>query len=138
VVAGVPPDYFSETGQLWGNPLYDWKTHKQSGYAWWIERVRSVLRAVDIVRIDHFRGFEAFWAVPYGELTAVNGEWRKGPGHDFINALKTQLSDQFDDLPIIAEDLGVITEEVEELRDAAQLPGMRILQFAFGAGATNP
>lgn len=127
-VAGVPPDYFSETGQLWGNPLYDWAKHKKEGYAWWTKRVAYNLKFVDILRIDHFRGFEAFWAVPFGSETAITGEWKKGPGHDLFNALETNLGK---DLPIIAEDLGVITPEVEALRDDFHLPGMKILQFAF-------
>ena len=126
-VAGVPPDYFSETGQLWGNPLYDWDEHKKTDYTWWCKRVQAVLGMVDIVRIDHFRGFESYWAVPYGEETAIKGEWLKGPGKDFFAALKRQLSD----LPIIAEDLGEITEEVDKLRISQNLPGMRVLQFGF-------
>jgi 4-alpha-glucanotransferase len=127
-VAGVPPDYFSETGQLWGNPLYRWDLMKKDGYKWWISRVRSTLSAVDIVRLDHFRGFEKYWAVPGAEETAINGEWEKGPGASLFKAIKKALGD----LPIIAEDLGVITPEVEALRDAFDFPGMRILQFAFG------
>ena len=132
-VAGVPPDYFSETGQLWGNPLYDWGTHKKSDYTWWCKRITAVLSMVDIVRIDHFRGFEAYWAVPYGEKTAINGEWVKGPGEDFFISLKRQLGI----LPIIAEDLGEITEEVDNLRTGQGLPGMRVLQFAFDDNETN-
>lgn len=127
-VAGVPPDYFSETGQLWGNPLYDWKKHKRTGYKWWIARIRHQLQLVDILRIDHFRGFSAYWAVPYGESTAIHGQWIKGPGADLFDAIETALGK---DLPILAEDLGVITEDVEELRDAFHFPGMRVLQFAF-------
>ena len=128
VVAGVPPDYFSATGQLWGNPLYDWEYHKKTGYAWWIQRIRHQLTQTDILRIDHFRGFEAYRAVPGGEETALNGKWVKGPGNDFLDHdLKA-----FDgELPIIAEDLGIITPEVEALRDDYNLPGMKILQFAF-------
>ncbi len=129
VVAGVPPDYFSETGQLWGNPLYNWEIHKQTGYKWWLNRFKKVLDQVDIVRLDHFRGFEAYWEVPYGNETAVEGHWVKGPGHDFLRAVKTELGE----LPIIAEDLGVITEGVVEMRDTFNLPGMKILQFAFAA-----
>ncbi|MBN2221678.1 MAG: 4-alpha-glucanotransferase [Vallitaleaceae bacterium] len=128
VVAGVPPDYFSETGQLWGNPLYDWEKHKEEGYKWWINRIHMNLKLVDVLRIDHFRGFEAYWAVPYGETTAINGEWRKGPFKDLFYALEAALGK---DLPIIAEDLGVITPEVEDLRDSFHFPGMKILQFAF-------
>ncbi|MCL2050019.1 MAG: 4-alpha-glucanotransferase [Defluviitaleaceae bacterium] len=126
-VAGVPPDYFSETGQLWGNPLYDWDAHKKSDYAWWCSRIEAVLSMVDIVRIDHFRGFESYWAVPAGEETAINGTWKKGPGKAFFTALKNRLGD----LPIIAEDLGEITEAVDKLRVGENLPGMRVLHFAF-------
>jgi len=126
-VAGVPPDYFSETGQLWGNPLYKWQAHKDTDYKWWCRRITSVLDMVDIVRIDHFRGFESYWAVPYGEKTAINGEWLKGPGTEVFEALKKAMGD----LPIIAEDLGDITPEVHELRNKLKLPGMRVLQFGF-------
>ena len=126
-VAGVPPDYFTATGQLWGNPLYDWQAHEQEGYAWWIARVQHSLKLVDALRIDHFRGFEAYWAVPFGEPTAKNGYWEKGPGHRLFDALNRELGE----LPIIAEDLGFITPEVIELRDSLGFPGMRILQFAF-------
>jgi 4-alpha-glucanotransferase len=129
VVAGVPPDYFSATGQLWGNPLYDWQHHKSTGYAWWIRRLRKILQWVDLVRIDHFRGFAAYWEVPAGEETAINGRWIGGPGEDFFHALQREFGTN---LPIIAEDLGVITPDVEELRDRFELPGMRVLQFAFG------
>ncbi|MDR1560235.1 MAG: 4-alpha-glucanotransferase [Clostridiales bacterium] len=124
-VAGVPPDYFSETGQLWGNPLYFWPAHKKEHYAWWVNRINSALKLVDILRIDHFRGFESYWSVPYGEKTAVKGKWVKGPGIDLFETMGA--------LPIIAEDLGVITEEVAALRDSAGFPGMRVLQFAFGS-----
>lgn len=134
VVAGVPPDYFSKTGQLWGNPLYDWDRLADSGYGWWIERVRNDLLLFDMVRVDHFRGFEAHWEVPACEKTAVNGRWVKGPGEAFFTALKEALGE----LPIIAEDLGVITPEVEALRDRFAFPGMKILQFAFGSGPHNP
>lgn len=127
-VAGVPPDYFSATGQLWGNPLYKWEAHAKEGYAWWISRIRSQLKLLDILRIDHFRGFEAYWSIPYGEETAINGEWVKGPDKDLFLAIEHALGEN---LPIIAEDLGVITEEVEELRDAFSFPGMKVLQFAF-------
>ena len=134
VVAGVPPDYFSETGQLWGNPLYNWEAIAFHGYSWWIERIRSALEQCDIVRIDHFRGFEAYWEVPAAEKTAVNGRWVKGPG----DALFTALIDSLGPLPVIAEDLGVITPDVEALRDRFGFPGMKILQFAFGSGPDNP
>lgn len=129
VIAGVPPDYFSETGQRWGNPLYRWDVMAKDGYAWWISRIKAVLEQVDIVRIDHFRGFEAYWEVPASEETAVNGKWIPGPGFKFFNAVKAALGEQ---LPIIAEDLGLITQGVIELRDGLGLPGMKILQFAFG------
>lgn len=127
-VAGVPPDYFSATGQLWGNPLYEWNAHKREGYSWWISRIAGQLEILDILRIDHFRGFEAYWAVPYGEETAVNGTWIKAPGESLFTAIQNALGDE---LPIIAEDLGVITPEVEALRDAFSFPGMKVLQFAF-------
>jgi 4-alpha-glucanotransferase len=129
VVAGVPPDYFSETGQLWGNPLYNWEVHQENGYQWWIDRMEAVLNQVDIVRLDHFRGFEAYWEIPYGNETAVEGQWVKGPEQDFFKAVKKEMGE----LPIIAEDLGVITEEVIEMRKAFNLPGMKILQFAFAS-----
>ena len=127
-VAGVPPDYFSATGQLWGNPLYNWEAVRASGYTWWIDRFRTTLKQVDLVRLDHFRGFEANWAIPAGMPTAEVGEWVKGPGADFLAAIEAGLGS----LPIIAEDLGIITPEVEALRDDFGLPGMKILQFAFG------
>ena len=129
VIAGVPPDYFSATGQRWGNPLYRWDIHQAEGYTWWQARIRAVLELVDIVRIDHFRGFEAYWEIPASEPTAVKGRWVKGPGADLFRVLREKMGD----LPIIAEDLGVITPEVEALRDEFNLPGMRILQFAFGS-----
>lgn len=131
LVAGVPPDYFSATGQLWGNPLYRWDVHKATGYAWWISRIRKMLELVDIIRIDHFRGFEAYWEIPATEKTAIHGRWVKGPNADLFEALQNTLGR----LPIIAEDLGVITPEVEALRDRFQFPGMRVLQFAFGNDA---
>jgi len=138
VVAGVPPDYFSATGQLWGNPLYRWDVHKKTGYAWWLERFRSVLNLVDIVRVDHFRGFAGYWEIPFGQPTAEHGQWVTGPGSDFFNAMnKGLLQGNDSELPIIAEDLGVITPDVVELRDSFNLPGMRILQFGF-SGADNP
>lgn len=127
-VAGVPPDYFSATGQLWGNPLYEWDAHKREGYSWWTARIANQLEILDILRIDHFRGFEAYWAVPYGEETAVNGTWIKAPGESLFTAIQDALGDA---LPIIAEDLGVITPEVEALRDHFSFPGMKVLQFAF-------
>ena len=127
-VAGVPPDYFSATGQLWGNPLYKWPEHKKDGYAWWTSRIAHQLELVDYLRIDHFRGFESYWSVPYGEETAINGKWIKGPGRELFDAIAEKLGD---DLPIFAEDLGIITPEVEELRDALDFPGMKVLQFAF-------
>ncbi len=133
-VAGVPPDYFSPTGQLWGNPIYDWKSLKNSGFRWWIERVRMILETVDIVRIDHFRGFESFWAVPFGAKTAEHGEWRKGPGNAFFDALIKALGK----IPIVVEDLGFITEAVGKLRDDYHFPGMKILQFAFGGDPNEP
>ncbi|MDJ0736762.1 MAG: 4-alpha-glucanotransferase [Nostocaceae cyanobacterium] len=132
-IAGVPPDYFSATGQLWGNPVYDWDKLQQTNFAWWIERFRATLLYVDIVRIDHFRGFEAYWRVPAGEETAINGEWVKSPGMEFFETLGATLGS----LPVMAEDLGIITPEVEELRDRFNFPGMRILQFAFGGGSDN-
>lgn len=135
VVAGVPPDYFSETGQLWGNPLYDWPVHKKQGYDWWIKRIHNNLKIVDVLRIDHFRGFEAYWAVPYGEETAIEGKWCKGPEGDLFVAMEAALGK---DLPIIAEDLGVITPAVEKLRDDFHFPGMKILQFAFESIEENP
>jgi len=132
VVAGVPPDYFSATGQLWGNPLYRWPAHKKSGYAWWLERFRSVLNFVDVVRLDHFRGFAGYYEIPYGAPTAETGQWMTGPGKDFFETVSKKLSETDDGtLPIIAEDLGVITEDVVDLRDSFNLPGMKILQFGF-------
>lgn len=128
VIAGVPPDYFSATGQRWGNPLYKWEVHRAEGYVWWIERVKAVLSMVDVVRIDHFRAFEDYWEIPATEATAINGRWMKGPNVDLFDALRAALGDQ---LPIIAEDLGQITAAVEELRDTLGLPGMKIIQFAF-------
>jgi 4-alpha-glucanotransferase len=128
VVAGVPPDYFSATGQLWGNPLYRWNKLAETGYAWWIERFRAMLTMVDIVRLDHFRGFEAYWEVPATETTAINGRWVKGPGAAFFQAIQKALGE----LPIVAENLGVITPEVESLRERFGFPGMAVLQFAFG------
>ncbi len=128
VVAGVPPDYFSATGQLWGNPIYDWERLAADSYRWWIERGRAALKSFDAVRLDHFRGFEAYWEVPAGETTAIHGQWVKGPGEEFFRALEAELGE----LPFIAENLGVITLEVEVLRHRFGFPGMAILQFAFG------
>lgn len=133
VVAGVPPDYFSATGQLWGNPLYRWDYHKKTGYKFWISRIKETLRVVDILRIDHFRGFESYWAIPFGDLDATGGKWVKGPGADLFYKMKEVLGD----LPIIAEDLGIITDEVRELRDTLQFPGMKVLQFAFDDSENN-
>lgn len=130
VVAGVPPDYFSETGQLWGNPLYDWKEHRKQGYKWWIARVRHQLQLTDYLRIDHFRGLESYWAVPYGDDTAIGGKWIPGPREDIFYAIEKKLGKG---LPIIAEDLGIITPEVEALRERFGFPGMRVLQFGFEA-----
>jgi 4-alpha-glucanotransferase len=133
VIAGVPPDYFSPTGQRWGNPLYKWDVLKDNGYQWWMRRFKAILSLVDYIRIDHFRGFEAYWEIPAEEPTAINGEWKPGPGQHFFQAVKDELGE----LPIIAEDLGVITKEVEELRDTFNLPGMKVLQFAW-SDSTNP
>lgn len=134
VIAGVPPDYFSATGQRWGNPLYRWNDMKADGYAWWVRRLRHALTQLDLVRIDHFRGFAAYWEIPADEPTAVKGRWVEGPGADLFRTLRADLAD----LPVIAEDLGVITQDVEELRDAFGLPGMKVLQFAFAGGADDP
>jgi 4-alpha-glucanotransferase len=128
VIAGVPPDYFSPTGQRWGNPLYRWDKMKENGYAWWAKRLEMSFKLADIVRIDHFRGFEAYWEIPAEEETAVVGQWVKGPDADFFQAMQDKLGE----LPLIAEDLGVITPEVVALRDRFDFPGMKILQFAFG------
>lgn len=128
-VAGVPPDYFCADGQLWGNPLYDWDKMKANGYKWWINRIKRVFELTDVLRIDHFRGFEAYWSVPFGSPTAINGKWIKGPGEDLFKTIKKKLGE----LPIIAEDLGVITDEVRDLRDSVGFPGMKVLQFAFSA-----
>jgi 4-alpha-glucanotransferase len=127
-VAGVPPDYFSATGQRWGNPLYKWGTIENSGFRWWIQRTRRAIELYDIVRLDHFRGFEAYWAIPAAEETAVKGEWVKGPGLNLFRALEEALGP----LPLVAEDLGMITAKVDELREALGLPGMKVMQFGFG------
>lgn len=132
-VAGVPPDYFSKTGQRWGNPLYRWDALAETNYAWWVERLRSALALVDVLRLDHFRGFVAYWAIPAHLPTAVGGRWRKGPGAALFKALQQELGP----LPLIAEDLGKLTRNVEALRDRLRFPGMKVLQFAFGGDATN-
>ena len=134
VVAGVPPDYFSVTGQRWGNPLYRWDRLAETDYAWWVERVRATLKMVDIVRIDHYRGFAAYWQIPASEPTAVNGRWVPGPGDELFAALRRELGE----LPLIAEDLGVITPDVDELRRSNGFPGMKVLQFAFASDADDP
>ncbi len=134
-VAGVPPDYFSKTGQRWGNPLYLWEEMERTGYQWWIERVRSMLKMVDIIRLDHFRGFEKYWQIPAGRPTAEDGRWVDGPGDRFFRAVRDALGE----VPFLAEDLGYITPEVLALRDRWGLPGMRVLQFAFGdPSPSNP
>ncbi|HEY7122795.1 MAG TPA: 4-alpha-glucanotransferase [Ktedonobacterales bacterium] len=133
VVSGVPPDYFSATGQRWGNPLYRWDVLAETGYAWWIERFRAALAQVDMLRLDHFRGFVGYWEIPAEEETAVKGEWKPGPGAALFKALKKALGN----VPIIAEDLGVITQEVDDLRNKFGFPGMRILQFGFSSDAGN-
>jgi 4-alpha-glucanotransferase len=134
-VSGVPPDYFSATGQRWGNPLYRWEAMRADGFRWWTERFRRVFELVDVVRVDHFRGFQAYWEVDAAAETAVRGRWREGPGAELFAAVRRELGE----LPLLAEDLGVITPEVEALRDGLGLPGMRVLQFGFGeGGADNP
>ena len=132
-VAGVPPDAFSETGQRWGNPLYRWQAHAKEGYAWWVQRIRRIFELVDIVRIDHFRGFAGYWEIPAHEATAVHGRWLPGPGEALFKAIARELGP----LPIIAEDLGVITPDVVALRKKFAFPGMRVLQFAFEGGSGN-
>jgi 4-alpha-glucanotransferase len=134
VVSGVPPDYFSVTGQLWGNPIYRWKRMQEDGFAWWIARFRSALALFDCVRLDHFRGFESYWEVPANETTAINGRWVQAPGEALLSALEKE----FGELPIVAENLGVITPPVERLRHRFNLPGMSILQFAFGTDPQGP
>src|SRR5215831_1136782 len=133
-MAGVPPDYFSSQGQLWGNPVYNWETLRQTGYRWCIDRLRALLAHVDVIRLDHFRAFAAAWHVPTGSPTAQSGQWVPGPGADFFDAVKKELGG----LPFIAEDLGLITPDVNALRDRFQIPGTRVLQFAFDGSATNP
>jgi 4-alpha-glucanotransferase len=134
VVAGVPPDYFSPTGQLWGNPLYRWEVHAQDDYSWWIDRIKASLLLVDIIRIDHFRGFAGYWEVPGKAKTAEHGNWKSGPGKALFSTIRRALGD----LPIIAEDLGVITPDVVDLRESFNLPGMKIFQFAFGSTPEDP
>mgnify|MGYP005963651395 CR=1 FL=1 len=126
-VAGCPPDAFSPTGQLWGNPLYNWDRHRECGFNWWIDRIKSATSLYDVVRIDHFRGFEGYYSIPYGDKTAENGQWLKGPGIELFNAVKNELGD----LPIIAEDLGFLTEDVHKLLRDSGFPGMKVLEFAF-------
>jgi 4-alpha-glucanotransferase len=133
VVAGVPPDFFSATGQRWGNPLYRWSAHAKDNYAWWVERIRRTFELVDIVRIDHFRGFAGYWEIPASEPTAVRGQWVPGPGDALFKAINKALGP----MPIIAEDLGVITPDVDALRKKFGFPGMRILQFAFAGDASD-
>ena len=133
-VAGVPPDYFSATGQLWGNPIYRWDRLAETGYQWWIDRLRASFEMFDLVRLDHFRGFEAYWEVPAGETTAIQGQWVKGPGEALFAAAGSALGK----LPIVAENLGVITPEVEALRNRFGFPGMAVLQFAFGTDPQAP
>jgi 4-alpha-glucanotransferase len=134
VVAGVPPDYFSENGQLWGNPVYDWEALRRTGFRWWMDRVRALLAHVDVIRLDHFRGFAAAWHVPAGMTSARTGEWAPGPGEALFEAVRAE----FGGLPFIAEDLGVITPDVRALCDALRIPGTRVLQFAFDGGRDNP
>ena len=134
VVAGVPPDYFSETGQRWGNPHYNWERLQLDGFSWWIRRMRTQLQLFDWIRIDHFRGLESYWEIPAMEPTAIHGRWVKAPGDAMLRAIYAN----FGELPLIAEDLGIITPEVEKLRDEFNLPGMKILQFAFEGGSSNP
>lgn len=134
LVAGVPPDYFAEKGQFWGNPLYDWTAMAKDGYAWWAQRLRRALQHADVVRIDHFRGFAAYWAIPQGAPDATYGSWKRGPGLPLFAALRKALGG----LPLIAEDLGVVDDSVIDLRERSGLPGMKVLQFAFGDDALNP
>ncbi|MBC8173850.1 MAG: 4-alpha-glucanotransferase [Chitinophagales bacterium] len=132
-VGGCPPDYFSETGQMWGNPIFNYEEMEKDGYRWWIDRIKSSLDLYDLIRIDHFRGFAGYWSIPFGEETAINGKWIDGPGMKLFDAIKNELGD----IPVIAEDLGLITPDVIELRDHFNLPGMKVLQFAFDSGETN-
>jgi 4-alpha-glucanotransferase len=137
-VAGVPPDYFSESGQLWGNPLYDWGAMRKDGYRWWAARLERLLQMADLVRIDHFRGFAAYWAVPWGAEDARGGQWQPGPGLELFRALERHFGVEPGGLPLVAEDLGVVDDAVVALRDGAGLPGMLVLQFAWGGDAANP
>ena len=132
-VAGCPPDAYAATGQLWGNPLYNWSYHKKTGFAWWISRLQHCYKWYDVVRIDHFRGFDEYWYVPYGDETAANGHWEKGPGYDFFATVKKKLGDK----QMIAEDLGFLTDDVKELLKKTGYPGMKVLQFAFDSGEQN-
>jgi 4-alpha-glucanotransferase len=132
-VAGCPPDCFSIEGQLWGNPLYDWEYHKKTGYKWWIQRMKASYRLYDVVRIDHFRGFESYYTIPYGAVNAVEGEWLKGPGYDLFKAINSELGD----VKVIAEDLGFMTKAVKKLVKKCGYPGMKVLEFAFDSGAGN-
>ncbi|MFO7874111.1 MAG: 4-alpha-glucanotransferase [Bacteroidales bacterium] len=132
-VAGVPPDYFSSTGQLWGNPIYNWQYQRENGFKWWVDRIRANFLLYDILRIDHFRGLAAYWSIPYGEETAINGQWIDTPGREMLQTVYDHLGEK----PIIAENLGVITPDVEELREDFGMPGMKILQFAFDSGEEN-
>jgi 4-alpha-glucanotransferase len=132
-VGGVPPDYFSETGQLWGCPVFDWQRNEERGFDWWAARVHFCLKMFDLIRIDHFRGLESFWSVKAGEKTAINGEWVPAKGFELLNLLQSQLGE----LPVIAEDLGIITPEVEQLRDHFGLPGMKVLQFGYASDETD-
>jgi 4-alpha-glucanotransferase len=134
VVSGVPPDYFSATGQRWGNPIYRWDALAQDGYRWWLDRFRATFEMVDMIRLDHFRGFEAYWEIPASEPTAEHGRWVKGPGAALFRAAQAELGD----LPLVAENLGVITPEVEAIREEFGFPGMAVLQFAFGTDAQAP
>ena len=133
VVAGVPPDYFSPEGQLWGNPIYRWDRMQERGYRWWTERLRRAFELFDLVRLDHFRGLDEYWQIPADHSTAIDGEWKEGPGASFFKAMK----DEFEELPVIAEDLGIITDSVKALRDTFEFPGMAVLQFAFGGSPDN-
>ncbi len=132
-VSGVPPDYFSKTGQLWGNPVYNWEVLEKNQFSWWVNRIQENLKLYDIIRVDHFRGLSAYWAIPFGDETAINGEWIDAPGKQLFDTLLCKLGD----LPLIAEDLGAITPEVEQLRDTFDFPGMKILQFAFDSDEAN-
>jgi 4-alpha-glucanotransferase len=133
LVAGVPPDYFSETGQLWGNPQYDWEALEKDGFSWWVDRFKHMFLTCDAIRVDHFRGFDEYWEVPASEKTAINGRWVQGPGEKLFDTILRECGE----LPILAEDLGFVTEGVERLRDKYAFPGMKIVQFAFDADASN-